>query len=38
VPHQPALSYVLHEIARAGDQRAFQKEPEISMPQRSEGS
>jgi hypothetical protein len=32
VPHQPALCYVLHEIARTGDQRAFQKEPEISMP------
>ena len=38
MPHQPALRHVLHKIARAGDQRAFQKEPEISMPQRSQGS
>src|SRR5262245_13611470 len=36
VPDQPALRDVLHEVARAGDQRAFHQETKISMPERTE--
>ena len=38
VPHQPTLRDVLHEIAGAGDQCAFQQEAEISMSEGTEGA
>lgn len=38
MPDEPTLSDVLHEVAGAGDQCAFQQEPEVAMMQGTKGS